>query len=244
MFHRFKSNELRLILLFAAPVFKRYLTPAIYRNYLLIVFAFHLAESRSLKPEDVEAIRYLSGLVNILNRKLLKNKSEYIIIDTFLYEYPLLYTKRHNQQVIHSIYHVAQTVQNYGQLSNYSTYNFESVLGNKLVNHFSIAFSMLITGMLRATVYSTKHHATEIANTMNLLRLAIRNTLADDFVNELKTFLEQVQKKKRINPTKLSMKPNRNPDIKLQMKHKIAENQYNDIRNFFTIRRLFSIETQ
>ncbi|CAF4338960.1 unnamed protein product [Rotaria magnacalcarata] len=96
-----------------------------------------------------------------------------IYFDTFLYEYPLLYTDRHNQQVIHSIDHVAQSVQNYGQLSNYSTYNFVSVLG-----------------ILRATVHSTKRHAKEIANTMNLLRLATRNTLADDFNNELKSTLE------------------------------------------------------
>ncbi|CAF3724849.1 unnamed protein product [Rotaria socialis] len=158
-FHRFKANELRLILLFAAPVFKHYLTSTIYKNYLLLVFALHLAESRSLRSEDIEDIQFLSNPRN-----------------TFLYEYPLLYTDHHNQQVMHSIDHVAQSVQNYGQLSNYSTYNFESVLG-----------------MLRATVHSTKHHAKEIANTTNLLRLTIRNTLADDFNNELKSTLEQIQ---------------------------------------------------
>ena len=147
-----------------------------------------------------------------------------------MYEYPLLYTNRHNQQVIHSIDHVAQTVQNYGQLSNYSTYNFESVLGNELVNRFSIAFCLSIADMLRATVHSTKHHAIEIANTMNLLRLAIRNSQADDFINELKIFLEQVQKKKRIILVKLSKKQNENPDIKLQKTHKIVENQYNGIK--------------
>ncbi|CAF5000335.1 unnamed protein product, partial [Rotaria socialis] len=43
------------------------------------------------------------------------------------------------------------------------------------------------SSMLRATVHSTKCHAQEIANTMNLLRLAVRNTLLEDFSNELKT---------------------------------------------------------
>ncbi|CAF1930024.1 unnamed protein product [Rotaria magnacalcarata] len=112
-----------------------------------------------------------------------------IYFDTFLYEYPLLYTDRHNQQVIHSIDHVAQSVQNYGQLSNYSTYNFVSVLGN-IVCSFFIPVYLFILGILRATVHSTKRHAKEIANTMNLLRLATRNTLADDFNNELKSTLE------------------------------------------------------
>ncbi|CAF1549643.1 unnamed protein product [Rotaria magnacalcarata] len=199
-FHRFKANELRLILLFAAPVFKHYLTSTIYKNYLLLVFALHLAESRSLRSGDIEDIQFLSGPTN-----------------TFLYEYPLLYTDRHNQQVIHSIDHVAQSVQNYGQLSNYSTYNFESVLG-----------------MLRATVHSTKHHAKEIANTMNLLRLAIRNTLADDFNNELKSTLEQIQSKKQINMSRTSMDKSRHHSIiKLRMKHIIEGSQYKDIQEMF-----------
>ncbi|CAF4653606.1 unnamed protein product, partial [Rotaria magnacalcarata] len=110
-FHRFKANEFRLILLFAAPIFKSYLKPKIYKNYLLLVFAFHLAEFRSLRSTDIDDIRFL--------------------LDSFLYEYPSLYTNRHNQQVIHSIDHVVQSVQDYGQLSNYSTFNFESLLGDK-----------------------------------------------------------------------------------------------------------------
>ncbi|CAF1483657.1 unnamed protein product, partial [Rotaria sordida] len=58
-FHRFKANEFRLILLFAAPVLKHYLKPAVFKNYLLLVFALHLAESRSLQYEDIVHIRFL-----------------------------------------------------------------------------------------------------------------------------------------------------------------------------------------
>ena len=60
-FHRYKANELRLILLFAAPVFKHYLKPMFYKNYLLLVFALHLAESRTLERKDIDDIRFLSG---------------------------------------------------------------------------------------------------------------------------------------------------------------------------------------
>ncbi|CAF2133026.1 unnamed protein product [Rotaria magnacalcarata] len=195
-FHRFKANEFRLILLFGAPVFKRYLKPKIYKNYLLLVFAFHLAEFCSLRSADIDDIRFL--------------------LDSFLYEYPSLYTNRHNQQVIHSIDHVAQSVQDYGQLSNYSTFNFESLLG-----------------MVRATVHSTKCHAQEIANTMNLLRLAVRNTLLEDFSNELKTMLEQIQRKKRVTATEKPTIQTQHHAIKLRIKQTVDETLYKDIQRVF-----------
>ena len=58
-FHRYKANEFRLILLFGAPFFKRYLHPLHYENYLLLVFAFHLAESRAIHREDIDDIDFL-----------------------------------------------------------------------------------------------------------------------------------------------------------------------------------------
>jgi hypothetical protein len=60
-FHRYKANELRLILLFAAPVFKQHLKRKFYENYLLLVFTLHLAESRSLHHKDIDDIQFLSG---------------------------------------------------------------------------------------------------------------------------------------------------------------------------------------
>ncbi|CAF3599883.1 unnamed protein product [Rotaria socialis] len=198
-FHRFKANEFRLILLFGAPVFKRYLKPKIYKNYLLLVFALHLAEFRSLRSTDIDDIRFL--------------------LDSFLYEYPSLYTNRHNQQVIHSIDHVAQSVQDYGQLSNYSTFNFD--------------YLCLTLGMVRATVHSTKCHAQEIANTMNLLRLAVRNTLLEDFSNELKTMLEQIQRKKRVTATEKPTIQTQHHSIKLRIKQTVDETLYKDIQEIF-----------
>ena len=59
--HRFKANEHRLILLFAAPVFKHYLKSSIFKHYFLLVLACHLAESHSLCREDIDTISFLLG---------------------------------------------------------------------------------------------------------------------------------------------------------------------------------------
>lgn len=71
--------------------------------------AIHIAESRQIQRTQIEDIRML------LNR--------------FLQLFPTLYTPRHNSQSVHSLYHVAASVNDYGSLSNYSTFNFESILG-------------------------------------------------------------------------------------------------------------------
>jgi hypothetical protein len=75
----------------------------------MLVIAIHLSESRSLERSQVENIR--------------------ILLDLFLRSFPVLYTSRQNTQSVHSLHHVAESVQDYGPLSNYSTFNFESVLG-------------------------------------------------------------------------------------------------------------------
>ncbi|CAF1585501.1 unnamed protein product [Didymodactylos carnosus] len=68
-----------------------------------------LAESRSIEPSTIPDINDL--------------------LTKFLQQFPLLYTKRHNVQSVHSIAHIGATVQDFGQLSNYSTFNFQSLLG-------------------------------------------------------------------------------------------------------------------
>ena len=88
--------------------------------------------------------------------------------------------------------------------------------------------------MLCATVHSTKHHAEEIANTMNLLHIAIHNTLSDDFHPELKNTLEEIQRKKA-HVFKLGQftTGSKHHIIKLRMKQKIEEDQYNLIQEMF-----------
>ena len=76
-FHRFKANELRLILLNGAPVFKRFLKPIYFKNYLSLVIAIHMAESRSIAPDDVAAIEFLL-------RKNIKTASQVIFLMNYL----------------------------------------------------------------------------------------------------------------------------------------------------------------
>ena len=51
------------------------------------------------------------------------------LMHEFLYSFPYLYSTRHNAQVVHSMAHIAQSVFDYGQLHNYSTFNYEACLG-------------------------------------------------------------------------------------------------------------------
>ncbi len=69
----------------------------------------YIAESRRIHRAQVEDIRVL------LNR--------------FLQLFPTLYTPRNNSQSVHSLNHVAESVLEYGSLSNYSSFNFENILG-------------------------------------------------------------------------------------------------------------------
>ena len=79
------------------------------RHFLMLVVAINLSESRSLDRTQVDDIR--------------------ILLDKFLRLFPDLYTPRQNTQAVHSLQHIAASVHDFGSLSNYSTFNFESVLG-------------------------------------------------------------------------------------------------------------------
>ncbi|CAF3320439.1 unnamed protein product, partial [Rotaria sp. Silwood2] len=47
----------------------------------------------------------------------------------FLIQFPDLYGERHNVQVVHSIMHLSESIRDFGPLTNYTTFNFESILG-------------------------------------------------------------------------------------------------------------------
>lgn len=71
--------------------------------------AMHLAEMSSIDKSQCNEINEL--------------------MHEFLYSFPYLYSTRHNTQVVHSMAHIAQSVFDYGQLHNYSTFNYEACLG-------------------------------------------------------------------------------------------------------------------
>lgn len=79
------------------------------RHFMMLVMGLHLVECHTIPRKDIDSIRML--------------------FDGFLRRFPELYTPRHNTQSVHSLNHVADTIKDFGCLGNYSTFNFESVLG-------------------------------------------------------------------------------------------------------------------
>lgn len=108
-FKKFKANELRIVLLFGFVIFKKALNAKYYDHFLKLVFAIHFAENRCVTVTMVDNVK------NLLHQ--------------FLIEFAQLYTVRHNQQVVHSLHHIGQTIYDYGPLTSYSTFYFENNLG-------------------------------------------------------------------------------------------------------------------
>lgn len=105
----FKGSEYRLLLLFGFIAFEPFLPHDYNLNLLCLATAMHLAETSTIKITQCNDINQL--------------------MNHFLYSFPDLYSKRHNVQVIHSMAHIAQSVFDYGQLHNYSAFNYENILG-------------------------------------------------------------------------------------------------------------------
>ena len=80
-----------------------------YEHFKQLVLAVHLAESRALLENDIKVVH------NLCYRFLLK--------------FPDLYGKRHNVQVVHSLIHLSGSIRDFGPVTSYTTFNFESLLG-------------------------------------------------------------------------------------------------------------------
>jgi hypothetical protein len=182
-YKQYKANEARAILLFGFSGFCSVLPLKYAKHLLLLVVAVHIAESRRIHHIQIEDIHLL------LNR--------------FLQLFPVLYTARNNTQSVHSLQHVATSVLDYGSLSNYSTFNFENVLGKAdyhiilfLIVYDLIIF-VIIAGLITSTVHSTRRHACEIHNNLKLLRLACIEFDRSTFNSSLKRLINIVQSSKR-----------------------------------------------
>ncbi|CAF1397355.1 unnamed protein product [Rotaria magnacalcarata] len=172
-YQQYKANEARSILLFGFPIFCSVLPLRYARHLLLLVVGVHIAESRRIHRTQIEEIR--------------------LLFHRFLKLFPILYTKRHNSQSVHSLHHVAASVTEYGSLSNYSTFNFENVLG-----------------LISSTVHSTRRQACEIYNNLKMLRSAIIESDNPSFNSNLKCFIDTAQSAKR---SVLSSSINKNKTI-------------------------------
>lgn len=108
-FNKYKGNELRSLLLFGYSIFDGILQQRYYSHFLLLVLIMHISESRRIQKGWLDNLQHLCT--------------------DFVLTFPRLYSARHNVQVVHSVIHISDTIKAYGPLPNYSTFNFESLLG-------------------------------------------------------------------------------------------------------------------
>lgn len=107
---KLKGNEHRVLLIIAYPIFKKYLPNKYYRHLQKLSFGIHIGESRVISSKQIDTMKEL--------------------LSSFVDDFP--YDKRHIVQTIHCVKHFAATTQDFGPLSNYSTFNFESIIGKKI----------------------------------------------------------------------------------------------------------------
>ncbi|CAF1505223.1 unnamed protein product [Rotaria magnacalcarata] len=154
-FKKLKANELRMVLLFGFVIFKKALNAKYYNHFLKLVFAIHFSENRCVTATMIGNIKSL--------------------LHEFLIEFPKLYTVRHNQQVIHSLNHIGQTVNDYGPLNSYSTFHFENNLG-----------------MIMRTIKGTRREEIEMIGNLNMFRSACFH-LQDSTINdEIRSYIEKI----------------------------------------------------
>ena len=108
-YEKCKANETRNVILVGFSAFCAFLPLKCARHFLLLIVTIHIAESRSISRVQIEDIR--------------------LLLSRFLQLFPILYSARHNTQAVHSMHHIVANVLEYGSLSNYSTFNFENILG-------------------------------------------------------------------------------------------------------------------
>ncbi|CAF1463411.1 unnamed protein product [Adineta ricciae] len=151
-FKTFKANEMRILLLFGFAIFAKVLRPTYYNHLLQLVALMHVVESRTILKMHLSMIQQLSL--------------------SFVAEFRDLYTSRHCVQVVHSVFHVSSTVEDFGPLPNFTTFNFESILGK----------------ITRATK-STRHHSAEIISGVHLYQGALTHLNKSSINNCLAQFL-------------------------------------------------------
>jgi hypothetical protein len=107
---KLKANECRVLLLIGYPIFKNYLPDLYYEHLQKLVFGISIGESSSISMERVEEMD--------------------LLLTSFVDDFP--YNERYIVQTVHCIKHFATTTKDFGPLSNYSTFNYESIIGKNI----------------------------------------------------------------------------------------------------------------
>ena len=98
-------------------MFKKYLPKTNYRYLQKLAFGIAIGESSNISEKKIEDMETL--------------------LDSFVDEFP--YHQRYIAQTVHYVKHFARTAMDFGPLANYSTFNFESVIGTKM-NEIDLLF--------------------------------------------------------------------------------------------------------
>jgi len=108
-YKKFKANEFRVLLLFGHAIFKTVLCKRFYNHLLQLVLIMHIAECRQIEQHHINLITRLSH--------------------NFVVNFSQLYSVRNCVQVVHSVMHIAETLHDFGPLTNFTTFQFENNLG-------------------------------------------------------------------------------------------------------------------
>lgn len=147
---KLKANECRVLLLICYPVFKKYLPEINYKHLQKLAFGITIGESSNIVEGKVEEMEML--------------------LDSFVDEFP--YHQRYIVQTVHCVKHFARTTMDFGPLSNYSTFNFESVIGIKRMLFTCYFPEVDLLGCLSASIHGTRQLGSELALNLSLFKQA------------------------------------------------------------------------
>ena len=115
-----------------------------------------------------------------------------ILLTSFIDNFP--YPERFTVQNIHAVKHFATTVGDFGPLFNYSTFNFESVIGRITLKLCCSpkSFICLDIGCLSAFIHGTKRLGRELVNNIHLFKqayIAYKNQCSSSYLSPLVDYL-------------------------------------------------------
>ncbi|CAF2089774.1 unnamed protein product [Rotaria magnacalcarata] len=103
-----------------------------------------------------------------------QNDEMNLLLTSFVDEFP--YHERYVVQTVHCVKHFATTTKDFGPLSNYSTFNYESVVG-----------------CLSSSVHGTKNVSSELAKNIDLFKKAYHASIYHSSYSELSPFIEYLK---------------------------------------------------
>ena len=130
--------------------------------------------------------------------------------------------------VIHSIIHMPESIRDFRPLQNYSTFNFESVIGifeKHTINPVDwITFLILITlGSIVQSVSGPNVVTPELVNNINILQAATEQIVSNRFNSSLRIFITCLLSSKRQALPKLTSTDTRN-SVRLGPKFQLPQN--------------------